>query len=101
MGQASQCLHFSFNDNPLDRAGEPQHFLNVCVMCFEGIFFDSYITVDKVCKFLQAPTFSSFLSVGRLCFSFSMLLPHNGAKILLRTRKHINRTHMRYARELV
>lgn len=52
MGQASQCLHFSFNDNPLDRAGEPQHFLNVCVMCFEGIFFDSYITVDKVCKFL-------------------------------------------------
>lgn len=65
---ASQCLHFSFNDNPLDRAGEPQHFLNVCVMCFEGIFFDSYITVDKVCKFLQAPTFSSFLSVGRLVF---------------------------------
>ena len=41
-----------------------------------------------------------FLSVDGFCFSFLVLLPHNGAKILFRTKKHINRTCRWYVREL-
>lgn len=56
--------------------------------------------MSKVCKFLQAPTISIFSQWMDFIF-FSGVAPTQWGQILFRTKKHINRTCMWYARELL